>query len=220
MTNPEQFKLNSYVDIKGLIPKDICRIITEYALLQEKTNFTPEPPPAQVINAHSVYSDTLMETMMQFMLPHMEKNTGLELFPTYSYFRVYHPGMELARHKDRPSCEISTTICFGHNYIGTDQDYNWGMYVDKHSVKTLLAPDGDFVSSNNPGVLLHQNPGDCIVYRGCDVEHWREPFNASPGSYQVQAFFHYIDKNGPYYPEFAYDRRPGIGFRTTKGINN
>ena len=108
--------------------------------------------------------------------------------------------MELHRHRDRPSCEISTTVCFGFNYKSTPADYRWGMYVE-------------------PDMLINQDPGDAIIYRGCDVEHWRDPFVASNTSYQVQAFFHYIDVNGPFYPEYAFDKRPKLGVLTT-GINN
>lgn len=138
-----------------------------------------------------------METMLHFLHPHMEKNTGLSLCPTYSYYRVYRPGMELKQHLDRESCEISTTVCFGFNYTEKDPEYRWGMYVE-------------------PNNLIPQNPGDLIVYKGCEVQHWRNPFDAGPKSYQVQAFFHYIDKNGQFYPEFAYDKRPGLGWKVDK----
>jgi hypothetical protein len=192
------FKENRYLDLKNIVPIDVCRIINKYALLKEETEFSPElGNTAQVENAHSVYSDTLMETMLHFLLPHIEKNTGLSLCPTYTYYRVYRPGMVLDRHKDRPSCEISATVCFGFNYTNVSSDYKWGMYVE-------------------PGNLITQNPGDIIIYRGCEIEHWRDAFDAGTGSYQVQAFFHYIDKTGPFYPEYAYDKRPGIGYQLNK----
>ena len=74
-----------------------------------------------------------------------------------------------------------------------------------------LRPEGEgFKSENRDGVLLKHDPGDCIIYRGCELEHWRDPFEVGEGSYQVQVFLHYIDKNGPYYPEYAFDKRPGI----------
>ncbi len=195
MTNAEHFQSKKYVPVNGLIPVDLCRIVTKYALLKEANEFEPEVGPgAQVENAHSVYADTLMETMLYFIHPHMEKNTGLSLCPTYSYFRVYRPGMKLDHHIDRESCEISTTVCFGWNYAQKPSNYRWGMYVEN-------------------GGMIGQDPGDALIYRGCEVEHWRDPFDAGNGSYQVQGFFHYINKNGPFYPEFAYDKRSGIGVR-------
>jgi hypothetical protein len=204
MNNQEFFTKNKYAIAKKMIPLDLCRVITRYALLKEETEFSPDlGPRAQVENAHAVYSDTLMETMMYFIKPHMESNTGLSLCPTYTYYRVYRPGMKLDVHRDRPSCEISTTICFGFDYKSTDPNYRWGMSVE-------------------PGILINQEPGDAIIYRGCEVDHWRDVFKVGPGSYQVQAFFHYIDTNGPFYPEYAYDRRAGLGIRNDqlKHINN
>ena len=201
MINSDIFEKNKYLSVEKLVPVDLCRVITKYALLKEETDFSPDiGPRAQVENAHSVYGDTLMETMIHFLQPHMEKHTGLTLCPTYTYYRVYRPGMQLKIHRDRPSCEISTTICFGFNYTSTNINYRWGMYVE-------------------PGIRIDQNPGDAIIYRGCEVDHWRDTFEAGPNSYQVQAFFHYIDVNGPFYPEYAYDKRPKLGVLTT-GINN
>jgi hypothetical protein len=209
------FKENRYLFVKSMIPIDICKIATKYALMQEEVNYTPEDDEhAQVRGAHSRYSDLLMETLEFFLLPKMEKYTGLSLFPTYTYYRIYRPGHELTRHKDRPSCEISTTICLGKLYVTKDSNYNWGMYVDKDSYNTPLTDRGDFISSNNFGTLLTQEVGDAIIYRGCDLEHWRDPLTAEDGSYQVQAFFHYIDKNSNFYPEYAYDKRPGLGYKS------
>lgn len=191
------FQENKYLDLKKIIPIDLCRIVTRYALLKEKFSYEPEiGNNAQVLNAHSVYGDTLIETILLFLHPHIEKYTDSELCPTYSYYRVYRPGMELTRHRDRPSCEISATVCFGYNYTQVDDNFRWGMYVH----------------SNNNEKLIQQNPGDVIIYKGCEIDHWRDPFVCGRDSYQVQAFFHYIDKNGPFYPEYAYDKRPEIGY--------
>lgn len=214
MTQSEQFKQDRYLDIKHLIPKDLCNIATKYALMQSVVDFSPEEDAdAQVKGAHSKYSDTLMETIMYFLHPKLEKILGLDLCPTYTYYRVYRPGQELKRHKDRPSCEISTTICLGYNYLGTEEDYSWGMFVDKDSYKIDIGENGEFFSNNQSGKMIKQAPGDGIAYRGCEIEHWREPFNAGDGSYQVQLFCHFINKDGPYYPEYKYDKRPGLGYK-------
>ena len=57
----------------------------------------------------------------------METMTSLELVPTYSYHRLYTTGTELKRHKDRPSCEISTTLCLGYDISNLDdkKEWNW-----------------------------------------------------------------------------------------------
>ncbi len=43
----------------------------------------------------------------------MEKETSLKLNPNYSYARIYKKGDVLHKHKDRFSCEISTTMHLG-----------------------------------------------------------------------------------------------------------
>jgi hypothetical protein len=189
------FDQQKYTVVDKIVPVDLCRIVTKYALMKEEMEFTPEGPGTQVANAHSVYGDTLMETLLYFLRPHVEQASGKQLCPTYSYYRVYRPGDTLKKHIDRPACEISTTVCFGQYYTLMDENYRWGMYVGEDT-------------------LIKQNVGDGIIYRGCEIPHWRDEFSAGPTSYQVQAFFHYIDKNGPFYPDWAYDTRPNLGFRT------
>ena len=50
---------------------------------------------------------------MEELTPHIEEATALQLYPTYAYFRVFRRGDVLARHKDRPCCEISLTLNLG-----------------------------------------------------------------------------------------------------------
>jgi len=45
-----------------------------------------------------------------------------------------------------------------------------------------------------------------IIYRGCELEHWREPFW---GKNHAQVFLHYNEKGGEY--DFLYDGRPLLG---------
>ena len=63
-----------------------------------------------------------METLLLKCQPGMEKATGLKLYPAYTYARIYKKGDELKRHKDRFSCEISTTMNLG----GDD----WPIYLE------------------------------------------------------------------------------------------
>ena len=63
-----------------------------------------------------------METLLLACQPKMEKLTGIKLNPTYSYARIYKMGDELKRHKDRFSCEISTTM-----NLGGDE---WPIYLE------------------------------------------------------------------------------------------
>lgn len=191
------FDEKKYQPVKEILSSEVVDLVTQYALLDEMTNFTPEGKDQQVAGSHSRYADLLMESLLLKLQPSIEYVSGKTLLPTYSYYRVYRPGQDLKPHVDREACEISATVSFGRNYQGAT-NYNWGMFVE--GTEVVLAP------------------GDAIVYKGCEAEHWREEFKAPEFSYHVQAFFHYVDANGPY-KEFALDKRNFIGepkFKTAK----
>ena len=50
------------------------------------------------------------------------------------------------------------------------------------------------------------NPGDACIYLGCDLKHWRKPFQ---GDWHLQTFLHYVDQNGPY-AEYKFDKQESI----------
>ena len=133
------------------------------------------------------YADPLIEVLLKQCLPTIQEQTGLELEPTYSFSRVYQEGEELTPHTDRPSCEISATI----NVACTEDVWPiWMQYKDNDPVKCML------------------NPGDAVVYKGCEVTHWRRKL--PKGQINVQFMLHYVDKNGPY-AEYKFDKRESLG---------
>lgn len=184
--NSEYFKNNGYCIVKNVISDELRDFVTQYALFDEMQDFNPDPE--QVPGAHSKYANPAMETMLLHLHNTMEENTGLKLFPTYSFYRVYRPGDDLKIHKDRPSCEISSTMCFNYNY--DDTKYTWPIFMNGHRAEL--------------------KPGDMVIYRGCDLDHWREKFNYDEDVWHVQGFFHYVDVNGPY-ANFKFDKRSTIG---------
>ena len=96
----------------------------------------------QVPNTYSHYGDVGMESLLLAVQPKMEKLTGLKLNPTYSYVRIYKMGDILHRHKDRFSCEISTTM-----NLGGDE---WPIYLEaKKNVGTF--GDGFYGQTDNKG---------------------------------------------------------------------
>ena len=184
---------NKYQVIKGAISYELANFVFNYFLLKQdavdfmyKNNITYDNgmlgtwTDEQIPNTYSHYADFAMETLLVKMLPVMAKETGLNLVPTYSYARIYKHGDELKKHKDRPSCEISTTINLGGD--------PWSIFIE--GTKVLL------------------EVGDMLVYSGCDLEHWREPFD---GDICGQVFLHYNHVNGPFANKNRFDGRPMLG---------
>ena len=120
--------------------------------------------------------------------PQMEKITELKLYPAYSYARIYKKGDELKRHKDRFSCEISTTMNLG----GDD----WPIYLE---------PSG---KTGMKGVKVDLKQGDMLVYSGCELEHWRKKFK---GKECVQVFLHYNNCKTPGAKDNMFDKRLHLG---------
>jgi hypothetical protein len=198
------FKKNKYVIIKQAIDKDLALFLYNYFHMKRQVLDTCrnaryispyetllgyyEGADEQIPHTYSSYSDIAMETLMLKVQPIMEKETKLKLNPSYTYARVYKKGDVLDRHKDRFSCEISTTV-----NIGGDP---WPIYLE---------PSGD---RNKKGIKVNLNPGDMLIYRGCELEHWRKEFK---GEECVQAFLHYNDIKTPGYKDNMFDKRPHLG---------
>lgn len=181
----EEFRGKGYSVIRNAISLELRDFVTQYTLFDEMQDFQSDGQ--QVPNAHAKYADPAMETMLLHLHPLMEESTGLDLYPTYSFYRIYRNGDELPPHTDRPSCEISATMCFNYGY----QNYDWLIFMDGHPVAL--------------------KPGDLAIYRGVDIEHFRLPLDIKEESWHVQGFFHYVDKSGPH-ASFKFDKRESIGF--------
>jgi hypothetical protein len=184
---------NKYQVIKGALSYELANFVFNYFLLKRdaagymyENNITFDNgmfgtwKDPQIPNTYSHYADHVMETLLVKVLPVMKNETELDLCPTYSYARLYKHGDELKKHKDRPSCEISTTINLGGD--------PWPIFIE--GTKVLL------------------EVGDMLVYSGCDLEHWREPFD---GNICGQVFLHYNHVNGPFAEKNKFDGRPMLG---------
>ena len=196
------FKKNKYTVLKSVISKDVADMTYSYFLNKRKvarflfdqryispfTDYYGVWNDEQVPNTYSHYADIMMETLLEKVKPTMEKHTGLKLSPTYSYARIYKNGDVLARHKDRYSCEISTTLNLGGD--------KWPIYLD---------PTG---KNGQAGIKVDLEPGDMLIYSGCELEHWREEFK---GKDCGQVFLHYNKTNSKTAKVNKFDKRPFIG---------
>ena len=205
---------NKYQVIKKAVSYDLANFIFNYFLLKReavdfmyKNNIHAQSPilgtwgDTQIPNTYSCYSDFVMETMLMKVLPIMKKETGLDLCPTYSYARVYKKGDTLHRHKDRPSCEISTTINLGGE--------PWPIFIDGTGANNVINERENLVKPGAPtGNKVLLEVGDMLVYSGCELEHWREPFE---GNICGQVFLHYNHVNGPFAEKNKFDGRAMLG---------
>ena len=139
----------------------------------------------QCPKSYSVYGDPIQTEYQELYREKLESAIGYKLFPTYTYSRIYSPKEVLEKHTDRPSCEISLTATLDYDTFDNEP---WDIFVGAELKYKLY-------------------PGDVLVYKGCELEHWREKFM---GIEQTQVFMHYVNKNGQYH-SYKYDGRPSLG---------
>jgi hypothetical protein len=210
------FKKDKYVVIKQAVSKELATFTANYFAMKKQvydtcrqTRFISpyeillgeyEGAEGQIPHTYSNYSDIAMETLMLKCQPIMEKITGLKLTPAYTFARIYKHGDVLKRHKDRFSCEISTTMNLGGD--------PWPIYLSPN--ENVGIPDGkkSTVESKAKGIKVDLKPGDMLVYRGCELEHWRNKFK---GRECIQAFLHYNNRKTPGAKDNMFDRRPHLG---------
>ena len=209
------FKEKKYIVIRKAISYELANFGFNYLLLKREavkwmqannyiSKFTPgfgKWGDEQIPNTYSVYGDMFMETLMMKVLPIMQQRTDMNLVPCYTYTRVYKKGDILKRHSDRPSCEISTTL-----HLGGDP---WTIFLDPTGQKSVIDEEKQIIRPNAPkGIPVDLEVGDMLVYSGCELEHWREPFE---GDNCAQVFLHYNNLDGPFGTQNKFDKRPMLG---------
>ena len=200
------YKNNKYQVIRGVISEELADVCLRYLAISHNAdaylinkNITNENnvlignfKDAQVPNSYAKYADRLTESLLIQTIPLMEKETGLKLIPTYSYCRLYKKGNVLNRHKDRPSCEISTTL-----NLGGDE---WSIYLSSSSK--------DNIGNSPKEIKIDLKKGDMLIYSGCELEHWRDVFE---GNVCGQVFLHYNHADGQFAKTNILDKRPMLG---------
>jgi hypothetical protein len=198
----KDFKKNKYLIIKKTISEELTDFCYKYFLLKRQVartlfdkNYISQFETLfgvwndqQVPETYSHYADIVMEILLLKVHPLMRKVTNLKLTPNYSYARIYKKGDVLERHKDRFSCEISTTLNLGGDL--------WPIYLE---------PSGE---KNKKGIKIILNPGDMLIYKGNELEHWREPFT---GEKCAQVFLHYNNIATENAKDNIFDRRLHLG---------
>lgn len=136
-----------------------------------------------VPKSFSAYALPETESLLLEITPKIAQIVGKEVYPTYSYCRIYYTGASMRPHTDRASCEISMSLSLTGD--------PWPLWFK--------------VGEQN--VPISMKKGDAVLYKGLELEHWRDEYTG-PGCTQV--FLHWVYADGEH-TEWKYDRRPNIG---------
>jgi hypothetical protein len=182
----ESFARQGYVAVQGLLDAAGVERVNTHLHARASQGLMLASGDEQVPGTPHVYGDQVVDSLMQTLWPEIEAHTGLLLFPTYSFARIYKHGDALAPHRDRAACEVSVSLNLSQ--IPAEP---WALHV------------GEGVGA----FAALMTPGDGLIYRGAELTHWREPF---AGQKMAQVFLHYVDRNGAHAGE-KFDRRPTLG---------
>lgn len=190
----QEFSDNGYVLIKEFIDLDAIETIKKYFQYGVKQGSwdTLDDAKTQPIKDESSrfsrYADPLIEIVCENSTQELSVVANKVLLPTYTYSRVYAAGDELKKHIDRPSCEYSVTV-----HVETVGEQKWPIWMQ--------AP-------GKPPSSYILEPGDAVFYKGCEIEHWREPLVGA--NFNAQFMMHYVDASGQF-SGFKYDERGEMG---------
>ena len=201
-TRNEQFEKDGYLVVKNLWdPKDLYR---DVPLIRGQVNYWGKkldqyqhfPLENQVEGSIATYTHPQYREIHSGIRLKLENIIGRKLYNTYYYDRFYFAGQELTKHADRDACEISVSV-----HISSNITECWPFKIKS-------------VSGEERSLCLE--PGDGLLYKGCERPHWRDPlksrhkgffsrFKKNDDTYYHQVFFHYVLADG-IRAHCAYDR--------------
>ena len=203
-TRNDQFDKDGYLVVKNLwYPQELYRPVPEergqinyWGKKLDQFEFTPTE--MQVEGSLAVYSHPQYKSIHSGIRLKLEEILGRKLYNTYYYDRFYFTGQELTPHADRDACEISVSV-----NISTNLKDCWPIWIKTPDTYRDKSKMEIIEYGENRSVCL--NPGDGMIYKGCERPHWRDPlpsrykrikFFKKDDTYYHQVFFHYVLADG------------------------
>ena len=211
--NTIDFVENRYVVLRDFIPKEIITMtmdawkVIERNPDQNRLYFYREDdiihnsPKDSLQKSHGSYCFPPAVALHHWMRNALRDVLDLRLKETYSYTRKYERGAYLKAHTDRPSCEISTTICLDYKTDDNTPWKIWGNGKENWILRKQFQEDIWNEVQNIPhrerlkngSVQLALEPGDVLVYQGPNMCHWRDYLL---GEYSYHMFLHFHNSSG------------------------
>ena len=202
-----QFMKNRYVVVRDFLPKEMITFAmdvwksAEYtgdATVQENRDITYKNPKDSIGKSSGKYCSPWGNALSHYIHEKLKNCFDMTLEETYSYTRKYDRGAYLGSHTDRPSCEVSATLCLDYK---TDDNSPWTIWL--RNDKNYAGVDAE-ICKNESQDLNHRDrlknscipvdlePGDILLYQGPNIPHWRDRFL---GEYSYHLFTHFVNRD-------------------------
>lgn len=188
------YQKDGYAKVEGLIPPEVAAALVNQlnadlaASGQTFNHFLRQEElmrhPTVEISGHFYRPLT---TFLWGLTPIVSELMGVDLLPSYDYFRVYQRDDICRVHSDRPSCEHSVSLTLGYS-----DAQPWDLQIGSQPV---TGPDylrEDF--GDEPFTSISMQPGDAVLYRGTALRHGRTQPN--PNQWSAHLFLHWVERDG------------------------
>ncbi|MDG2472641.1 MAG: hypothetical protein P8M71_05945 [Pseudomonadales bacterium] len=171
-----KFKRQAYVKIEDIISsKQQLTLQRHMRELVSHQYFGPLND-GQVERRMGIHNESVTAALHLRLTKLVSLITGEDLKPSYAYLGCYLDGAELKPHIDRPQCQFNLSIVFD---MSDEQDQTpepWPIFLKK----------------NNKATAVNLTIGSGLLYRGTELEHWREPL--PKGQQAIVCFYHFVEK--------------------------
>ena len=207
-----EFQTQGYVILRNFIPKEIIDMTMDSwmtiehkqewndAIFAREHDIIHDSPKESLEKSQGCHTFPPAVALHRWLRDNLADVLDMDLVESYVYSRKYDRGAYLKAHSDRPSCEVSATICLKYK---TDDNTPWKIWVqnDKDYVN-LARGDGQdkfFEEMQNvpqhkrKGISVSLEVGDVLLYQGPNIPHWRDTFL---GDYSYHMFLHFVNHGG------------------------
>ncbi len=179
-----------YVVIRNFIPEDIIEMALDMWRAdeqfgnayteQEVKDITYKNPEDSIGKSKGGYCTPWGIALHGYIHNKLKDYIDMDLRETYSYTRKYERGAYLGSHTDRPSCEISATLCLDYQ---TDDNTPWKIWL--RNDKNYAGVNAEIVKNETQDLTQRERtkhgcksvslePGDILLYQGPNIPHWRD----------------------------------------------
>ncbi len=207
-----EFQTQGYVVLRNFIPKEVIDMTMDswktielnkewndmFFVREEDIVF--ESPETSLRKSQGCHTFPPSVGMHHWLKNALGNVLDFHLVETYAYSRKYDRGAFLKAHSDRPSCEVSATICLKYK---TDDNTPWKIWIqrDKNYINDARGKGQEqfFDKMQNiphrerKGTCVSLEVGDVLLYQGPNAPHWRDTLL---GDYSYHMFLHFINHDG------------------------
>lgn len=169
------FQREKYTSLRQILPFEQLEAIREYFRQLQAEGFM-QFNDKQVNLRFAAHNDALSRYFHEQLAGLISRIAGETVKPSYVYSARYIEDAVLEAHTDRPQCEFTMSMQI---------DYFPSLKADEPSPWALCVDD-----LRGEKVAVHLASGDGMIYKGCELVHYRDAL--FKGHKSTSIFFHFV----------------------------